>query len=214
MNYKQKVDWNQKVYVVNFGEIEELTLAEHVMKSAEETTSPRGVENKLHIRENEETGKFEVWTWGILGRYPSKHDEFDTQEEADEYILEFVYERNFLNDDQRNTHYHFTLEEAKEELIQNYADNNGVSYIVAESILHHQEIAKLIGEEKEEAIRLERKREKERIDELAMIYASKLNKIDGEKYKETASRLSNAIGSKIETKVFHQAVRLIRSKNL
>jgi len=54
------------------------------------------------------------------------------------------------------------------------------------------------------------KPEKERIGELCAIYAQMIEPIKGESYKETATRLSNAIGTRIESEVFHKTVKFIR----
>lgn len=54
--------------------------------------------------------------------------------------------------------------------------------------------------------------DKQRILDLAKIYADMIERIDGEEYRETASRLRNAVGGRIEEPVFRKAVELIRKK--
>jgi hypothetical protein len=80
---------NQTIYFVRDGQIEE-----DIFKSViedffrDETTSPRGVCPRVHTRYNEETEKYEVWTWGTLGRFPALLNEFETEDEADNEVWE------------------------------------------------------------------------------------------------------------------------------
>ena len=47
----QKEAKNTEIFIINDeGNVEKTTLYEHVMESQEETTSPRGVEPKVHVR--------------------------------------------------------------------------------------------------------------------------------------------------------------------
>lgn len=55
------------------------------------------------------------------------------------------------------------------------------------------------------------KKDKERIAILASEYAKMISPVQGESYKQTAARLSAAIGSRIEGAVFHQAVKMVRN---
>ncbi len=50
-----------------------------------------------------------------------------------------------------------------------------------------------------------------RFEIIAQEYAKLITKIEGESYKSTCQRLSNAIGDKIEKKVFHMAVKIVRN---
>lgn len=90
---------NETIYIVNDNEIEEdilKTIIEDYFR--DETTSPKGVEPRVHIRENKEEGTYEVWTWGTLGRFPKLLESFETEDESEEYQLEcWLY--NFDNDD-------------------------------------------------------------------------------------------------------------------
>ena len=54
----------------------------------ENVCSPRGVEDRLHIRENEEEPTFEVWDWVGNGRKPRFIDTYQTEEEANLFMWE------------------------------------------------------------------------------------------------------------------------------
>lgn len=203
-------------------------LYDFVMQSAEETTSPRGAEMKLHIRHSDypsprfaahlavpaEEDTFEVWTWGASGRHPQLIESFDTEEEAVDFIFERIYQYDFLPDDQRNTCYFDSEEEAMSELIESYAARYNIDFTVAESYYKHSLKATELREKKE----LDERRKnaeisaknQERINTIASEYAKLITKIEGESYKQTAARLSQVIGERIESAVFHAAVKIIR----
>ncbi|HPI43691.1 MAG TPA: hypothetical protein PLH91_00535 [Tenuifilaceae bacterium] len=188
-------------------------LYDFVMLSIEETTSPRGVEPKLHIRENGED--LEVWTWGTRGQFPKLIDSFKTLEDAEDFIFNKTFEYDFSNDNNRSTLYFDTQEEAELEIIQRYADNWSVGLEVAKSILKKKKVVDEIKEQREfeEQLRIaeQRKINQERINKLAEVYASMIEP-QKETFKETASRLGEVIGEKIEKEVFFTAVKLIRQR--
>lgn len=104
------------IYFINENlEVEEMSEYEFIMLSADETTTPRGVGMRWHTRENEETNMIEVWTWGVRGNNPRYLEQFQTIEEADQFIFEKTYEYDFMEDDQRPTWYTENKEEAEEE---------------------------------------------------------------------------------------------------
>lgn len=100
------------VYVVIENAIETMTYEEYLNEYfADETTSPRGVESKLHIREVEEgvenedgevTGtitKYQVREWAAGGK-PILKATFDNEEEAELDILgtrEYHHENDSVN---------------------------------------------------------------------------------------------------------------------
>lgn len=95
------VDFNQAVYKLHVEEdggmwIEKSTLAEVVRLSAEETTSPRGVEPKLHIEERNDGWELRMWE---IGGRSSLVEWCETEEEAERRWLELTYEYDYLNDD-------------------------------------------------------------------------------------------------------------------
>jgi len=133
-------DQNKIVYCFDESrEIVERTLAEHIMLSNDETTSPRGVESRLHIRGNEGDG-YEVWTWGCTGNKAEKFtfQNFETEEEADAWIYNRIYEYDFLADDQRDTSYFYEYEDAFDVYIERLADTLGVDIDVAKSWHKHR----------------------------------------------------------------------------
>jgi hypothetical protein len=97
--------------------IEKTNLYSHVMESCDETTTPRGVAPRLHSRYNEETNQWELWSWGISGNNPVNYNvSFDTEEEIENELFRLVYEFDFVDDDQRDTMFFETEEEAEAEL--------------------------------------------------------------------------------------------------
>lgn len=115
MTYAQSAQQalNTKIFVINGHkmEVEETTLYDHVVESAEETTSPRGVMTKLFVQENEEESTWEVRQWEPNGR-SRVVDSYSTEEEArDEWYIR-TYNYDFMPDDQRDTRYWANKEEA------------------------------------------------------------------------------------------------------
>lgn len=118
---KKQEAQSKTVFVFNYqGEIEETNLYDHIMESKDETTSPVGVMGRLHIRHEDghishvhnDEGKYEVWTWGPSGNNPRFIGVFETEEEAEEYLFDMIYSYDFMEDDQRDTSYFDTYEEA------------------------------------------------------------------------------------------------------
>lgn len=119
MNMTVKEAKEKKIFIIdNNGEIEETNLHDFVMESAELTTSPRGCEKKLHTRYNPTTDKHEVWTWGFRGQYPKHIESFTTPEDAEDFIFKMTYVYDFSTDDQRNTDYFDSHEEAKKYMLE------------------------------------------------------------------------------------------------
>lgn len=116
---------NTKVFVINNykNEVEETTLYDHVMESAEEATSPRGVEHKMFVKEvdNSEAIVFELRKWEANGRARTI-DTYDTEAEAEDEKYTRTYNYDFLPDDQRDTMYFNTREEADAELKERIAN--------------------------------------------------------------------------------------------
>lgn len=108
-----------KVFVINNykNEVEETTLYDHVMESAEETTSPRGVMRKVFVEEvdNGESIAYELRKWEAGGRARTI-DTYLTEEEANDELYTRTYNYDFMTDDHRDTMYWNTREEADAEL--------------------------------------------------------------------------------------------------
>lgn len=220
---------NTPIFVVENESVIETNLFDFVMQSAEETTSPVGVMPKLHIRHEDyhcRYGKlnavknnerlFEVWLWWSYGNGSHFIGEFETEAEAEDFIFNRIYDYDFMSDDQRNTQFFFTREEAMQDLVEMMAGQWKVSHEVATSILQKKEKLEKLQEAKT-ALQLAAqaeaaKADKERIHRIALEYAAMTDKVPGETYKQTAARLSAMVDGRIEKAVFHEAVKIIRSK--
>lgn len=216
-----------KIWVIENDSPTETNLYDFVMESAEETTSPRGVCNKLHIREVEqdcscidEDGNFEedckkcyrgcelvyqVWDWGFRGQYPTQVETFDTEEEAEDFIYNRTYDYDFSNDCNRNTRYFDTP-------IELVADMFELSEETAQSYYNHILKAEAIKAERLKEYKRGIEANMKRVAELANIYAAMVERIEGEGQKDCEQRLSRAIGEKIEGRVFYKAVSILRGK--
>lgn len=108
--------FEQKVFWLNFdNEIEETTYGDMVREFADETTTPNGVAPRMHVRENEEEGTYELWSWGVQGNNPSFVRSFDTEEEAN-YALYETFEADMNEQDQYVVFYNDDKEALKKEL--------------------------------------------------------------------------------------------------
>ena len=68
---------------------------------------------------------------------------------------------------------------------------------------------------KKEIAEFEKNKEREnknRVNELAQIYANMIERVEGESFHKTCQRLKCAIGEKIESSVFFKAVKIVRAK--
>jgi hypothetical protein len=210
-------------------EIEETTLYNWVMRFIDETTSPRGIEARLHIREKEKVcacwneeeetydanckkcykgtqNVYQLWTWGVRGNNPSLIAVFDTEDEANDEFFRITYEHDFLNA-YESIEYFDSEEDAYENAIETLADRRNISIDVAKRYVSFVQYCKIASIKRKENTA---KEETERVSRIAQEYSTMIQRLDGESYKETCKRLSDAIGSRIEGKVFHQAVKLIR----
>lgn len=98
-------------------EIDDLTYGEYLYKfGSDETTTPKGVAPRLHIRETGES--FELWTWGVNGNHPALVSIYDTEKEAYLAICE-VWEENISYLWDTPTFYK-TTEELYEDLAQSF----------------------------------------------------------------------------------------------
>jgi hypothetical protein len=93
-------------------EVYESNLYDHVMESAEWTTANVGNAQKLHIEYNE---LYELREWNRYGGY-RVIEIYEAITDAEEELFDKVYRFDFQNDDQRDTSYFDTKEEAEVEL--------------------------------------------------------------------------------------------------
>jgi hypothetical protein len=156
----------QKIYVVENGAVEETTLYEHVIKSLDETTTPRGVGARMFYEQREienldsipflndlcrdakeETECFEICTWGFIGNHHHKLDEFfSTEEAAEDHLFNLTFDYDFQKDDQRNTMYYDIYEDA----VKDFAEIHNISFDSALSYLSHQKLANKIKKDRKE----------------------------------------------------------------
>lgn len=115
------------IFVIENGEVVETTIFVHVAGSARKTTSPRGVMYEMFVEEveidmdeygdtlEENQTKWALKKWSTNGR-ATIVELFDTEEDADDEWFRRHEAYDFVNDDQRDTRYWFTEEEALSEL--------------------------------------------------------------------------------------------------
>lgn len=234
---------NTEVFVLEYDRedalnttIEKVNLYDFIIESVEETTSPRGVESKLHVRElqeecdcyNEENGfnkeckhcegfgevtKYQLCEWGSCGRGLTRGDIFDTEEEANQEWFTRTYEYDFLTDCNRDTQYFDNEEEANEYLVEYISDMLCIDKEVSVSLLKWNEKRQEIIDQRKAKEYAQYKKEIEIEEKVAEEYSKLIEPIEGETYKETASRFSKTLGEKISGRVFHMSVKKIRSKN-
>ena len=252
------------VFVINYdtNKIEKVNLAEFILESTDETTTPRGVGprtfvEKIEIQverddllndfdcdENEDeqikdnfssselffyldsgftnlkdfdlvngTYYLDIYTissWGVGGNNYKKGTEyFLSEENADNELFQRVWKYDFEKDDQRNTMYYMDVEDAQDELVIHFESEWGCSEEVVKHILRKTEI---VSKKREEENKVKREIFDKEILRQSQIFSTLIDKIEGENYKETSTRLSNALPEKISSKVFHKAVKLIRSR--
>ena len=216
-----------RVWVMENGKPTQTDLYSFVMESAEMTTSPRGVENKLHIREVEqdcscvdEDGQhsedcekcyrgcqlvYSVYDWGFRGQYLKHVETFETYEEAEDFIFQQTWRYDFDKECNRSTFY----ADSAAELL---ADVYDISHEAAESYYKHYLKAESTRADRNLLLLKKSSEEAKRIEDLANIYAAMIEPLQCETHEQTVKRLSTAIGSRIEKKVFYKAVSIIRSK--
>lgn len=171
---RREVYSNGKEFIRRVSKIEDVdvvteNLFDFIWASVEETTSPRGVAPKLHIRvngvcntvcgdyQNEEDCCIEVWTWGVGGNNPHFIQEFQTISEAEDFLFEKCYDYDFQNECNRSTFYTEDFEEAQKEAseIMEIPLDTYISYS------KHKELANQIKAEREEKARVEREKQQE-----------------------------------------------------
>ena len=109
------------VYVIDYdGKVKETSLYEHIMESHEQTTTPIGVAGRIFIRHVgsrkqriDKDMPYEVWDWGHQGNNERHLISFRTRKEAEQWLFEYVREVHFEADDQRDTSFFDTKEEAQ-----------------------------------------------------------------------------------------------------
>lgn len=205
---------NTVVYVINHEtlEIEETNLYDWIMISAETTTSPRGWEMKLHVRENGE--KFDVWSWGVRGNNPVFVETFDTEEEAEDHIFQLTWEFDFSKDDQRNTFFCQNYNEVLDDLAESITNMYDVDLPVAKSIAQHMQLAAKIKNQRQQAIKAAQDAEDERIENEACKYAAMVP-VHSKNYKENEVNLAKAINRQtISKKIWKRTLAIMQTNSV
>lgn len=152
-NYDFQEAQQKEIFIYNSkSEIEKTNLYDFVMSFADETTSPRGVEPRLHIRKNEDDNTFEVWTWGARGQNLRNIGSGLTEEEAIDWIYSSVYCTDFQNSSE-STIYFESEEDAENDLAERFSEENNISIETAKHILRKEKIVSNIKQERNRLLR-------------------------------------------------------------
>lgn len=136
---------NQKIYVVIDGEVEEMSYQEYLKEyGIDETTTPNGLGDRMHIREVEEGNviEWQIWSWGTCGNHPRfTGTSFDNAEDAELYYYErcewYIQEKNW-----NAPSFFYTEKEAEDHIIHDISDVNRIDLGVAAHIRRKQIIVK------------------------------------------------------------------------
>jgi len=152
-----------------------------------------------------------ISTWGVRGNNYRSGDtwgsQYLTEEDAENAIFNRVYEHDFPNDCNRST----TFFDTEEEAIEDWADGNGLDIEVAKSYLRKRDLVKKVREERRVAAWAIQKAKDAEDEKYIETILPGLRKIDGEGYKETSKRLSDALDHQVSGTVFHRTVKKIRA---
>ena len=205
------------------------SFCDFVMESIDETTTPKGVAPRNFVEELTVEETEQVWYEDLIGYYELNEGEnyytlsswgvggnnyrkgtmyYSTEEAADLALFQSVYDYDFIPDDQRNTMYYESVEEAADALYETLAERLDVSIEVAKHLRRKITILKALKEQRAEEIR---QREQNKVEILANAFAQLIEPKE-ESYRETSKRLSLAMGFKSNRKEFHMAIKIIRNK--
>jgi len=156
---------NTAGFIVNERSIESITYREYLNEYGQDLcTSPRGVCDRMHIREVEgEDGiEYQVWTWGVNGNNPRyEGTSFDNEEDAELYYYErsewYVSEKNW-NAPRFHSSYDDAIEdmaaglERSEDVIRRYI---ALSVITARKAAEHRAIITKENDERKAKLAIE-----------------------------------------------------------
>lgn len=117
MNKPKFKDRTGYVYRPGATEPEKIRYSDYLKEfHSDETTSPRGVEPRLHIVQNT-NGRFEIWSWGVNGNRPlvynDNHGAGFTKKEAEAALL-VAWEFNHLVESSNEPPYFECRKEARQ----------------------------------------------------------------------------------------------------
>lgn len=204
-------DFEKKGFINNDGKIESMTYGEYCREyGGDETTSPRGIAPRIHIREDEISEgvtEYQLWSWGVSGNNPYKLDTYESEEEA-ELALMKSFEYYAINKNDNAPQFFNTEEEVIDNIIEAIMSIDDITREEAMDIYFdglNEEVARKrnIAETSKQI-----SEEKRKIFET---YKNIIPKIEGESYKETSTRLSKALAeNKISGSVFHMIIKYVR----
>ena len=232
---KTLADFQNEVFIINSNnEVESMTYESYLNEyHSDETTSPRGVENRIQLAsvlidadgeiityslndrdgliadENEgEELKWALYNWGVGGNKGSLERNYLYDSEEDAYTAILVgKEYDYHNRNTNSPYAYDSEEEAEESRVEMSADAMGVDKEVFLSIEKKQQAVDC--RRKEIAIEISNKFIAEQ-EIVLNKYSNLISKVEGESYKQTEARLSEALPEKIAGQTFHKLVKLIR----
>ena len=110
---EKKGKYDEIVFVIENGEVEEISYGDLVRNCAEETTTPEGNGSRLFYEGEGDEDGYEACTWGVCNNYKKLNIHFKTEEEAEEWLLD-CFEIDLQNSD---VIYFETKKEAEDYLI-------------------------------------------------------------------------------------------------
>lgn len=116
------------IFVINYhGDIVETSLYDHVTQSVEKITSPRGIWPKLFFEKHQWLDHSDIDGDKLIEGFALKYWEHNgrarvvatylTEEEAENDWFDRIYNFDFMEDDQRDTQFFATKEEAEQYII-------------------------------------------------------------------------------------------------
>lgn len=130
-------------FIVVDGSVEEISYKDYLDEyGRDETTTPNGIGDRLHIREEvvdhteegDDIKEWQIWTWGVRGNHPSHcGPDFNNEEDAELYYYErsewYVQEKNW-----DAPAFYGTESEAENDIIEVMAEKDSIDKTVAASI--------------------------------------------------------------------------------
>lgn len=239
MNYKEAKE--EEVFVIRNERIVATTLYDHVMESAAICCRHNEVTRVLHIVQTtsmwanrkecadcphsvglrctayEECEFAKRWELRAHLGYQSGGgcsviSMFNNEDDAEQEMFERIEATDFQQDVSRDTWYCFDRAWAVIEM----SERNNLDILTQTSILKHRAQLDEARARKEAARKNAKKelsdKEQEIMYDIAEMYSTMIDPVEGESYKDTCNRLSERVGERIGSRVFHMAVKIRREE--
>lgn len=236
MNYKEAK--NTEVFIIRNERIVATNLYDHVMESAEISYGQNGLTRKRYVAETrsanasrkecngcqhtlktlctasnecEYAKRWELRT-RLHGYSHVTIDSFESKERAEQELFNYVEMFDFKEDKTKDAWYCYD----KSWAVMEMAERNNLDILTQTSILKHRaqldeaKAAKLAAHNNAKHELSEK--EKQIMYDIAEMYSTMIDPVEGETYKDTCKRLSNAVGERIGSRVFHMAVKIRRDE--